>query len=144
MGNPLTGSTTNTGHAADPLPTRTAIEMGNVIDLGTRSRMHERDGRAPGALSRETIIDDYRQYATIYDKLFGSVLEPGRRVLADAVSAAEPQRVLEVGVGFASARLGFRSEFDLGVNVLNHAWHVESIKTVKIFGLSKLVTIRNT
>jgi phosphatidylethanolamine/phosphatidyl-N-methylethanolamine N-methyltransferase len=207
---------------------------------------------AAGTLPREAIIRAYRTYAPMYDRLFGRVLEPGRRALADAVSAAKSQRVLEVGVGtgltfhrypascqivgidicedmlaiairraerlqnrqirleamdaeamrfgngafdcvtvpyvlsvtpnphrlvaeirrvckkdglilvlnhfsgsrgwrplesvarFASARLGFRSEFDLSENVLKHGWHVESIKTVNILGLSRLVAIRNS
>jgi phosphatidylethanolamine/phosphatidyl-N-methylethanolamine N-methyltransferase len=206
----------------------------------------------PATLSRDAIIAAYRRYAPMYDKLFGAVLEPGRRAMAEAVSMAGPQRILEVGVGtgltlhrypascrttgidicedmlaiavrraaclrhrdirleamdaeamrfddgafdcvtvpyvlsvtpnphrlvaeirrvckkgglilvlnhfsgargwqllesyarFASARLGFRSKFDLNDNVLNHSWHVESIKTVNIFGLSRLVAIRNT
>jgi phosphatidylethanolamine/phosphatidyl-N-methylethanolamine N-methyltransferase len=211
-----------------------------------------RDRRSAAVLSRETIIDAYRRYAPIYDKLFGRVLEPGRRALADAVSEANPRRVLEVGVGtgltlhryprscevvgidlcehmlaiararaehlhdrsirleamdaeamrfetgafdcvtvpyvlsvtpnpgrlvaeirrvcrqgglilvlnhfsgsrgwrvlesvvrLASAKIGFRSEFALSDNVLKHGWQVESIRSVNLFGLSKLVTIRNT
>jgi phosphatidylethanolamine/phosphatidyl-N-methylethanolamine N-methyltransferase len=233
-GNAAKGMTSNTQRTAGCLPT-----------TATRPMQH-------GVLSRETIIAAYRRYAPMYDKLFGTVLEPGRRALADAVAAAEPQRVLEVGVGtgltlhrypgscqfvgidicedmlaiairraerlqdrhirlhamdaesmhfedgafdcvtvpyvlsvtpnphrlvaeirrvcrkgglilvlnhfsgsrgwhllewiarLASARLGFRSEFDLSDNVLSHSWHVESIKTVNILGLSRLVAIRNT
>ena len=236
----------------DAKATTSTIGMESLIHLGAHSSARPKDGFAPAALSRETIIAAYRRYAPIYDKLFGSVLEPGRRALADAVSAAKPQRLLEVGVGtgltlhrypssceimgidiseamlaiaiqrtalmtdyriqleamdaeamrfpdgtfdcitvpyvlsvtpnperlvaeirrvckkgglililnhfsggrgwrlleslasFASVRLGFRTEFDLDANVSNHAWHVESMKTVNIFGLSKLVAVRNT
>jgi phosphatidylethanolamine/phosphatidyl-N-methylethanolamine N-methyltransferase len=236
MGDGLKGNTANR-----------AIPLGN----GSRTRATiSRD--AAGGLSRESIVQAYRRYAPVYDKLFGAILEPGRRALADAVSAAKPQRVLEVGVGtgltlhrypsrcevvgidlcedmlakahhrtkrlqrprvrleamdaeamrfedgafdcvtvpyvlsvtpnphrlvseirrvcakdglilvlnhfsgsrgwqflesmakFASARLGFRSEFDFAGNVLSHDWHIESIRSVNICGLSKLVAIRNT
>lgn len=45
------------------------------------------------------VIRTYRYYAPVYDRLFGAVLEPGRRALAQAVGALRPERVLEVGVG---------------------------------------------
>lgn len=41
----------------------------------------------------------YRLYAPIYDRVFGAVLEPGRRALGRAIDALQPARVLEVGVG---------------------------------------------
>ncbi|MGE0796987.1 MAG: class I SAM-dependent methyltransferase [Lautropia sp.] len=41
----------------------------------------------------------YRQVAPIYDFLFGKVLEPGRRALAQVVAAQSPATLLEVGVG---------------------------------------------
>jgi phosphatidylethanolamine/phosphatidyl-N-methylethanolamine N-methyltransferase len=252
MANGLKGSILNASHRGKggqrPM---TTMQAPSVIDDGRpRGRNHARATAA--ALTRETIIGAYRRYAPIYDRLFGAVLEPGRRALADAVSAAKPRTVLEVGVGtgltlhhypescqvvgidiceamlakalrradclwtrriqleamdaeamrfgngsfdcvtvpyvlsvtpnphrlvteirrvckkdglilvlnhfsgsrgwrslesitrMASARLGFRSEFDLNDNVLNHAWHVESIKAVNLLGLSRLVVIRNS
>lgn len=39
--------------------------------------------------------------------------------------------------------IGFRSDFSLDEHVMRHGWKVESIQVVNIFGLSKLVTIRN-
>lgn len=41
----------------------------------------------------------YRLYAPVYDRLFGAVLEPGRRALGRAVGVLRPQNVLEVGIG---------------------------------------------
>ena len=41
----------------------------------------------------------YRRYAPFYDRLFGAVLEPGRRRLTEAVAAFAPASILEVGVG---------------------------------------------
>ena len=50
-------------------------------------------------LSTEQVVRTYRFYAPFYDRLFGSVLEPGRRALAAAVTALQPATVLEIGVG---------------------------------------------
>jgi phosphatidylethanolamine/phosphatidyl-N-methylethanolamine N-methyltransferase len=52
-----------------------------------------------GPLSRESIVRAYGRYAPVYDRLFGGVLDPGRRALADAVARAPPAKLLEVGVG---------------------------------------------
>jgi phosphatidylethanolamine/phosphatidyl-N-methylethanolamine N-methyltransferase len=54
---------------------------------------------AANLLSRDHILRAYRRYAPIYDRLFGSILAPGRRALADAVADLRPATVLEVGVG---------------------------------------------
>ena len=40
-------------------------------------------------------------------------------------------------------KIGFRSEFSYEKNVLKHGWQVQSVKTVNLFGLSKLVVIKN-
>jgi phosphatidylethanolamine/phosphatidyl-N-methylethanolamine N-methyltransferase len=50
-------------------------------------------------VSPAKVIRTYRFYAPIYDRLFGAVLEPGRRALGQAVAALRPATVLEVGVG---------------------------------------------
>ncbi len=50
-------------------------------------------------IALEDVVKTYRRYAPIYDRLFGSVLEPGRRALADAICQANPRSILEVGVG---------------------------------------------
>lgn len=50
-------------------------------------------------ISPASIMRAYRFYAPLYDRLFGAVLEPGRRALAQAVCALRPRTVLEVGVG---------------------------------------------
>lgn len=250
MGNAAKRSAANAQRTTGRQPATATMQIHDIIH--TKSPSPARGQGQHAALSRETIIAAYRRYAPMYDKLFGAVLEPGRRALADAVATAGPQRVLEVGVGtgltlhrypdtcqlvgidicedmlaiairraerlqnhqirlypmdaesmrfedgafdcvtvpyvlsvtpnphrlvaeirrvcrkgglilvlnhfsgsrgwrllesfarFASARLGFRSEFDLSDNVLNHSWHVESIKTVNVLGLSRLVAIRNT
>jgi len=40
-------------------------------------------------------------------------------------------------------RVGFRSDFRYDDNILCHPWKVESVRTVNLFGLSKLVVLRN-
>jgi phosphatidylethanolamine/phosphatidyl-N-methylethanolamine N-methyltransferase len=50
-------------------------------------------------IALEDVVKTYRRYAPFYDRLFGAVLEPGRRALAEAVTKSSPGSILEVGVG---------------------------------------------
>lgn len=50
-------------------------------------------------ISVDNVVDTYRFYAPLYDRLFGAVLEPGRRALTDAACAMRPTSILEVGIG---------------------------------------------
>lgn len=50
-------------------------------------------------ISVDNVVDTYRFYAPLYDRLFGAVLEPGRHALTDAVCAMRPTSILEVGIG---------------------------------------------
>jgi phosphatidylethanolamine/phosphatidyl-N-methylethanolamine N-methyltransferase len=50
-------------------------------------------------LSRQGIVRTYHAYAPFYDILFGAILDPGRRALAETVQALGPKSLLEVGVG---------------------------------------------
>ncbi len=50
-------------------------------------------------LSIDHVIKTYRFYAPLYDWLFGAVLAPGRKALAESVSSIRPSNILEVGVG---------------------------------------------
>jgi phosphatidylethanolamine/phosphatidyl-N-methylethanolamine N-methyltransferase len=52
--------------------------------------------------------------------------------------------VLERAVRSMAARIGFRSDFSYAEQVLRYDWEVQSVRTVNIFGLSKLVVIRNS
>jgi phosphatidylethanolamine/phosphatidyl-N-methylethanolamine N-methyltransferase len=55
--------------------------------------------RSKNPLSRDVVVRAYRRYAPVYDRIFGGVLDPGRRALAEAVTALQPASLLEVGVG---------------------------------------------
>lgn len=208
-------------------------------------------GAAPAAFDAHDVETTYDRYASWYDHLFGAVLEPGRRALADVVSQLRPPSILEVGVGTGltlpmypaasrvvgvdlsphmldrareratslpgrrielhlmdaesmgfesasfdcvvlpyvlsvtpdpvrlvkevrrvcrpsghivivnhfsgsktwwllerlvrplAARVGFRSDFGYAENVLAHDWRVESVRTANLFGLSRVVVLRN-
>lgn len=52
----------------------------------------------------------YERYASVYDRIFGAVLEPGRRALAQAVRELAPASVLEVGVGTGLTLSGYPAQ----------------------------------
>lgn len=47
----------------------------------------------------EEVISTYRRLAPVYDRVFGFVLDHGRRELAKAVAKENPGNLLEIGVG---------------------------------------------
>jgi phosphatidylethanolamine/phosphatidyl-N-methylethanolamine N-methyltransferase len=51
------------------------------------------------SINPEDVAATYRRYAPIYDRLFGAVLEPGRKALATVVTEIAPKSLLEIGVG---------------------------------------------
>lgn len=50
-------------------------------------------------VSKQSVIQAYNRYASVYDALFGSVQRPGIRRMAGAVSKLASKKVLEVGIG---------------------------------------------
>jgi phosphatidylethanolamine/phosphatidyl-N-methylethanolamine N-methyltransferase len=66
-----------------------------------------RPPRTLNAISHDHVLRAYRRYAPYYDRLFGAILDPGRRALASAVSALAPASVLEVGVGTGLTLAGY-------------------------------------
>jgi phosphatidylethanolamine/phosphatidyl-N-methylethanolamine N-methyltransferase len=47
----------------------------------------------------ESVKAAYRRYASVYDAVFGPVLQPGRKAVVQALGLRPGDRVLEVGVG---------------------------------------------
>lgn len=65
----------------------------------TRQAMLEGHGpQAPGPTEAD-VVRTYGRFASLYDRVFGRVLEPGRQAMAAAASALNPGALLEVGVG---------------------------------------------
>lgn len=60
---------------------------------------HDEAQRNGPAMSQDTVVKAYGRLAPLYDWVFGAVLEPGRRRLAQAVCELAPKSILEVGVG---------------------------------------------
>ena len=52
--------------------------------------------------------------------------------------------LLERAVQPVADWIGFRSNFAFTDHILNHDWEVRSVKAVNLFGLSRLVEVRNT
>jgi phosphatidylethanolamine/phosphatidyl-N-methylethanolamine N-methyltransferase len=46
-----------------------------------------------------SIINAYKRYASSYDRLFGRILDPGRRLVVEKMNCLPGEKVLEVGVG---------------------------------------------
>lgn len=57
------------------------------------SRVHR------GVVTAADVADAYRRYAPIYDWIFGWILAPGRRALAEQVRELNTATLLEIGVG---------------------------------------------
>ena len=51
---------------------------------------------------------------------------------------------LERAVRSLANRIGFRSDFCFDEQIMKYDWEVLSVRKVNFFGLSRLVTIRNT
>ncbi|MCD9030594.1 class I SAM-dependent methyltransferase [Luteimonas sp. Y-2-2-4F] len=72
------------------------------------------------------------------------VCKPGGHiVIVNHFSGGRFWWALEKMVKSISDRIGFRSEFDYERHILQHDWSVEQALSVNLFGLSKLVVIRN-
>lgn len=76
--------------------------------------------------SSHHVVRTYRQYAPVYDLLFGKILENGRRALCELVHSTAPETLLEVGVGTGLTLFNYPSAtkivgIDLSVDMLSHA-----------------------
>lgn len=67
----------------------------------------------------------------------------GHIVLVNHFSGSPFWLALEKMVSPLASRIGFRSEFSYQDNILRHPWTVLDSTSVNLFGLSKLVVLRN-
>jgi phosphatidylethanolamine/phosphatidyl-N-methylethanolamine N-methyltransferase len=67
----------------------------------------------------------------------------GHIIIVNHFSGSRFWWLLERMVKSVADRIGFRSEFDFSRHVLAHDWQVEEVVPVNLFGLSRLVVIRN-
>lgn len=77
-------------------------------------------------ISSQNVVKTYRFYAPLYDLLFGVVLGPGRRHMADAVARLTPASILEVGIGTGLTLARYPEAarctgIDLSPDMLEHA-----------------------
>lgn len=49
--------------------------------------------------SEKEVLKCYKRYAPLYDLIFGSIFQQGRRAIVKEISKVKPMNVLEVGVG---------------------------------------------
>ena len=50
-------------------------------------------------MDNASIINAYKRYARSYDRLFGRILDPGRRLVVEKMNCLPGEKILEVGVG---------------------------------------------
>lgn len=84
-----------------------------------------RDTRPMGT-TEQAVVRTYDRYAPLYDRVFGRVLEPGRRLMAEAAAELRPRSVLEVGVGTGLTLSGYPADtrvvgIDLSHDMLERA-----------------------
>ena len=89
-------------------------------------RLTEDIERGMSEITPVDVTRTYDRYAPIYDSVFGAILGPGRRRMADAVRNLNPRRILEVGVGTGLTLDRYPREahvtgIDLSADMLRHA-----------------------
>lgn len=67
----------------------------------------------------------------------------GHIVIVNHFSGSRFWWLLERAVKSLADRIGFRSDFHFDQHILAHDWEVEEVVPVNLFGLSRLVVVRN-
>lgn len=68
----------------------------------------------------------------------------GTIIIVNHFSGSNSWYLLERLFKNLAEKIGFRSEFNYEKHILKHDWEIVKLKSVNLFGLSKLVVIRNT
>jgi len=72
-------------------------------------------------MDKASIIAAYKRYARSYDRLFGWILDPGRRLVVEKMNCLPGERVLEVGVGTGLSLLYYPNQASVvGIDVSPH------------------------
>ena len=93
---------------------------------GPRTRRGDERSPLEPPVSEAGVARTYDRLAPLYDTLFGQVLEPGRKRMAQRVRTLQPDSLLEVGVGTGLALAGYPAEcrivgIDLSHDMLDRA-----------------------
>ncbi|WP_207458853.1 methyltransferase domain-containing protein [Azospirillum sp. SYSU D00513] len=77
-------------------------------------------------MDSESIRNAYRRYARLYDKVFGTIMAPGRHAAVERINRRGGLRVLEVGVGTGLSLPDYRKDIrvvgiDLSTDMLRIA-----------------------
>jgi phosphatidylethanolamine/phosphatidyl-N-methylethanolamine N-methyltransferase len=73
------------------------------------------------------------------------VCKPGGSILVvNHFSGSRFWWLMERAVRSVADRIGFRTDFEFERHILSHDWQVVSVQSVNLFGLSKLVVLRNS
>lgn len=152
-----------TGLMLPQYPETTAL-VGVDLSAAMLARAHRRAAKLPGRDIALQVLD--AEHMPFADHSFDCVTLP--YVLSVTASpdqlVAEARRVCQPGgtilllnhftgsrfwwamerlVSPLANRVGFRSDFSFDNHVLRHGWQVQAVQPVNLFGLSKLVVLRN-
>ena len=68
----------------------------------------------------------------------------GRIIIVNHFSGSRFWWLMERAVRSVADKVGFRADFEYERHILSHDWQVVSVTSVNLFGLSKLVVLRNS
>jgi phosphatidylethanolamine/phosphatidyl-N-methylethanolamine N-methyltransferase len=83
------------------------MTQGRARSHDHRASRDDRRAQPQASVSEAGVARTYDRLAPLYDTLFGQVLEPGRKRMAEVVRTLQPGSLLEVGVGTGLALAGY-------------------------------------
>jgi phosphatidylethanolamine/phosphatidyl-N-methylethanolamine N-methyltransferase len=86
-------------------------------------------------ISQSHVIRAYRNYAPVYDVLYGYVLDRGRLAMTQAVAALNPGALLEVGVGTGLTLARYPAESKVvGIDLSEEMLEVARVRRKRLNG----------
>ena len=86
-------------------------------------------------ISQSHVIRAYRNYAPVYDVLYGYVLDRGRLAMTQAVAALNPGSLLEVGVGTGLTLARYPAESKVvGIDISEEMLDVARVRRQRLNG----------